>query len=156
MKQVRIYDRKDGAFHGGILLDDGSVVCGCCGGVFSADEVSSDLNKTNESITHFIVEEYKFWVDLDAEICGDDLGCENEASLRKRYEAIYGKTTNQFWVRDRYKNIYIKPPKDILDMVMSVSDGGKDLARSADYLWDIVATENPSWLKEDGVLEAEI
>lgn len=47
---------------GGILVDDGLtsyVICGCCGGVFSLEEVD-------------ILEKYDDWNDLSAEIMGDE------------------------------------------------------------------------------------
>lgn len=32
MKQVKIYDRENKIEHGGIITDDGNIICGCCGG----------------------------------------------------------------------------------------------------------------------------
>ena len=38
MVQVKFKDL-DGLEYGGIQLDDGDVICGCCGGLFTADEI---------------------------------------------------------------------------------------------------------------------
>ena len=69
MKQVKFYDIEDNyvnnnSCHGGIILDNGDVICGCCGGILKAE----DHNKTYQ-----IVEVYGDWSDLTEEICGDDL-----------------------------------------------------------------------------------
>lgn len=54
--------------HGGILLDNGDCICGCCGSVFPADERGE---------TWEILESYDdYWVNLDEEIIGDD--CDND------------------------------------------------------------------------------
>ena len=58
-KQVKFKDMKKGEFHGGIQLENGDVVCGCCGGIVPRDEVE-------------VIETYKDWLNLDEEICGDD------------------------------------------------------------------------------------
>lgn len=63
MKQVKIYDIDNDTYHGGIMLDNGDVICGCCGGLLPKDEKDE---------TWSLVTEYKYWVDLTEEICGDD------------------------------------------------------------------------------------
>ena len=63
-KQIKFLDIENAVEHGGILLDDGNVICGCCGGIFEADE---------EGITWKLVHAYDTWIDLTSEICGDDL-----------------------------------------------------------------------------------
>lgn len=40
MVQVKIYDRENKLEHGGIVLEDGSILCGCCGGIIASDEIS--------------------------------------------------------------------------------------------------------------------
>ena len=64
-KQIMFFDMEDEPHtkHGGIMLDNGDVVCGCCGGVFKA----ADHGETWE-----FIKEFDFWVNLDEEICGDD------------------------------------------------------------------------------------
>jgi len=62
MKQIMFKDTADNTIHGGILLDNGDAICGCCGGLLKAD----DNNWT-------IIEKYDEWIDLDETICGDDL-----------------------------------------------------------------------------------
>ena len=44
---------------GGILLDDGNIVCGCCGSLFKPEDVE-------------IIREYAYWVDLSEEIKGGE------------------------------------------------------------------------------------
>ena len=66
MKQVMFYDKENDVKHGGILTDDGDIICGCCGGLIPADEIGDDCD-------HQILEIFDDWVDLDEEICGDSL-----------------------------------------------------------------------------------
>ena len=66
MKQVMFYDKENDVKHGGILTDDGDIICGCCGGLIPADEIGDDGD-------HQILEVFDNWVDLDEEICGDSL-----------------------------------------------------------------------------------
>lgn len=68
MKQCKIFDIENKKVHGGILLDDGSVICGCCGGLIEADEIGD-----NNDSTHRVLRVYENWIDLTFEICGDDL-----------------------------------------------------------------------------------
>ena len=64
-KQIMFLDMKDKSRmkYGGIMLDNGDVVCGCCGGVFEA----ADRGETWE-----LLKEFGFWANIDKEICGDD------------------------------------------------------------------------------------
>lgn len=55
-KQVKFRD-PDMVLHGGILVDDKYIICGCCGGVF---EVSDGMCE--------IVEEYENWVSFEEDI----------------------------------------------------------------------------------------
>lgn len=61
-KQIRFYDKENEVEHGGILLDNGDVICGCCGGLIEADEFELD---------NIVLEEYEDWVSLDEEIIGN-------------------------------------------------------------------------------------
>lgn len=36
--QIMFKDLDGETVHGGILLDNGDVICGCCGGIFEANE----------------------------------------------------------------------------------------------------------------------
>lgn len=58
-KQVLFLDL-EGVVHAGLLLDDGYIVCGCCGSLMEPDE-------------YLLLHVYKKWVDVEEEICGDDL-----------------------------------------------------------------------------------
>jgi len=61
MKQIKFCDLDDNSTHGGIMLDNGDVICGCCGGIFERDE---------EGETWEFVKELE-WVNLDEAILGD-------------------------------------------------------------------------------------
>lgn len=56
MKQIKFRD--DEAIFGGILTDDNTIICGCCGGTFEKNEVE-------------ILEIYDSWIDLSSEIIGN-------------------------------------------------------------------------------------
>lgn len=57
MKIKQIKFREDEAIIGGFLVDDNTIICGCCGGTFEKDEIE-------------ILEIYDSWVDLNCEIIG--------------------------------------------------------------------------------------
>ena len=57
-KQIRFYVSDSDFEHGGILLDNGDVICGCCGGLI-------------EDGDYVILEEYENWINLDEEIIGN-------------------------------------------------------------------------------------
>ena len=63
-RQIMFYDMKEKSKHGGIQLDNGDVICGCCGGMFKAEEENTSW-KMLKSFE-------QFWVNLDEEICGDE------------------------------------------------------------------------------------
>lgn len=63
MKQVLFYDRVNDVKHGGILMDNGDIICGCCGGLIPADEIGG------EDDDHVILKEYDSWANLDEAIC---------------------------------------------------------------------------------------
>ena len=62
-KQIKFLDLESQCVHGGILLDGGDVLCGCCGGIIPEDEKEDTIQ---------ILEVYDTWIDLSEEICGDD------------------------------------------------------------------------------------
>ena len=61
------YDKENDMVHGGLLTDEGNIICGCCGGIISAEEIGGEDNN------YKIIKVYDFWVNLDETICGDDL-----------------------------------------------------------------------------------
>ena len=63
LKQIKFKEIASLATYGGILLEDGCVLCACCGGIFEADERGE---------TWEIVEEYEDWVDFTETILGDE------------------------------------------------------------------------------------
>lgn len=67
MKQILFYDKANNMKHGGILMDNGDVICGCCGGLIPSDEIGG------KDDDHVILKVYNWWVNIDEEICGDDL-----------------------------------------------------------------------------------
>lgn len=64
-KQIILLDKEDAPFqkHAGIMLDNGDVVCACCGGLLEASE---------QGETWELVKELD-WVNIDKEIGGDEL-----------------------------------------------------------------------------------
>ena len=58
MKQIKFHEIGEDIEIGGILLDDGNIVCGCCGSLFEPEDVE-------------IIKEYESWIDLSEEIKGD-------------------------------------------------------------------------------------
>lgn len=58
-KQVLFLDL-EGVVHAGLLLNDGYIVCGCCGSLMEPGD-------------YLLLHVYKEWVDIEEEICGDDL-----------------------------------------------------------------------------------
>lgn len=62
IKQIKFIDNENDAIHGGIRLDNGDVICGCCGGLIEADEFTEDCE---------VLEEFDTWVNLDEEIIGN-------------------------------------------------------------------------------------
>lgn len=57
--QVKFIGLDDTEPRGGILLDNGCIICGCCGGLFEPED-------------YIIIEKYDYWVPLTNEIIGDD------------------------------------------------------------------------------------
>ena len=62
-KQVKFFDREDQVIHGGILIDDETLICGCCGGTYDKDDWAD--------MGIYILEEYDCWVSLEEEIMGN-------------------------------------------------------------------------------------
>lgn len=63
MIQCKFIDRENGEIHGGIIDNEGNIICGGCGGLIEADEIGED-----DSCTHSILKRYNKWVNLDREI----------------------------------------------------------------------------------------
>jgi transcription elongation factor Elf1 len=61
-KQIVFKD--DQGIQGGILLDDGTIICACCGGEMPMDE--------REIFELEILHVYDHWVNLSDEIIGSD------------------------------------------------------------------------------------
>lgn len=86
MRQILFKILEGGTTHAGFLLENGDVVCGCCGEIFEADEVE-------------ILEDYFDWVDLQTAIIENrDLSKylkepKDEKTYRSRYRRW--KTYNQ-------------------------------------------------------------
>ena len=59
MKQIKFHEVGEDIEIGGILLDDGNIICGCCGSLFEPEDVE-------------IIKEYESWIDLSEEIKGDE------------------------------------------------------------------------------------
>ena len=61
-QQVKFFDKENQKLHGGILINDETLICGCCGSVFIKDEW--------DDLGIVILTEYKTWMNLDEEIMG--------------------------------------------------------------------------------------
>ena len=59
MKQIKWFDKENELVHGGILLDNGDIICACCGGLIPADEQAEDVE---------ILEIYPDWIDFSDSI----------------------------------------------------------------------------------------
>lgn len=57
LKQVKFQDN-DGTIFGGLLMDNGYLICGECGSILEPDDFT-------------ILEEYDMWVDLSDTIIGE-------------------------------------------------------------------------------------
>lgn len=67
MKQIIFRDLELHETHAGILTDERNVICGCCGGLFEAEE---------ENKSWKVVKVYNTWINLEEEICGnEEIGC---------------------------------------------------------------------------------
>ena len=62
MKQIKWFDKENQLTHGGILLDDGDIICACCGGLIPVDEQLGVVE---------ILDIYDAWVDFSDEIIGE-------------------------------------------------------------------------------------
>ena len=85
MIQVKIYDRTNKEEHGGIVTDDGNIICGCCGGLIEKKEISIknykglDVNKgkhfyennVDKDCETEILQVYDVWLDLSEAIVGE-------------------------------------------------------------------------------------
>lgn len=60
MKQVKFLDTDNNVIHGGLLTDNGDIICGCCGGLIPADEIGE-----GEKCQARIIKIYNDWMDLD-------------------------------------------------------------------------------------------
>jgi len=58
IEQIKFRDKESGLIHGGILLEDGGIICACCGGYIEPDEDSVE-----------ILEVYDDWIDFSESIC---------------------------------------------------------------------------------------
>lgn len=62
-KQVAFKDTENNTFHGGILLPNGDILCGCCGGIIPEDEQTEEYGFR-------LLKVYDDWINLDDEITG--------------------------------------------------------------------------------------
>ena len=62
-KQIRFWDAKEKVENGGILLDNGLVICGCCGGEIPKEDQTEEKG-------FVLLETYKSWVDISDAIIG--------------------------------------------------------------------------------------
>lgn len=62
VRQIKFRDINGDGFGilGGIQLDNGDIICGCCGGIFEADDPDIE-----------IIEVFDSWVSISDEIMGE-------------------------------------------------------------------------------------
>ena len=60
IRQIKFRDGIGDTILGGIQLDNGDIICGCCGGVFEADDPDIE-----------IIEVFNDWVSISDEIIGE-------------------------------------------------------------------------------------
>lgn len=63
----------------------------------------------------------------------------------KKYEAVLGFNTKQWWVYDNETDVYIDPPNEVLEDIKKFSS---DINEQEKYFNNILATE-PEWLKDE-------
>ena len=61
MTQIKFKDLENDTIHGGIMLDDGDVICACCGGLIDKEEFN------NENY-YKLLDIYKTWIDFSESI----------------------------------------------------------------------------------------
>ena len=59
--QVKIRDVENGTIHGGIRIDNGDIICACCGGIIPADEQVIEYGFE-------LLKEYPVWIDFSDSI----------------------------------------------------------------------------------------
>ena len=59
MTQIKFLDKENDVIHGGILLNNGDIICACCGGLIPADEQLDTIR---------IIDRYKVWIDFSSMI----------------------------------------------------------------------------------------
>lgn len=70
----------------------------------------------------------------------------------KRYEAILGFNTKQWWAYDNETDKYCDPPSKVLDEIKAHSD---DIDKQEEFFNKLLATE-PEWLKDEDHQYSEI
>ena len=69
-----------------------------------------------------------------------------------RYTAMLGPNTKQFWLYDEEDDLYIDPPKNVLNELEEIRwQGGVETAESIEAAEDRLvelANENPDWLHD--------
>ena len=61
LKQIKYRDLDNDTVHGGIMLDNGNVICACCGCLISKDRFT-------DKESYELIETYKDWVDFSESI----------------------------------------------------------------------------------------
>ena len=61
MKQIKYGDLDNGTTHGAIMLDNGDVICACCGCLIPA-------KRFNNKEDYELIETYEDWVDFSESI----------------------------------------------------------------------------------------
>ena len=57
MTQIKFKDIENNSIHGGIMLDNGDVICACCGGLIPKDEFEN-------TACYKLLTKYNVWIDF--------------------------------------------------------------------------------------------
>lgn len=63
LKQCKFYDKTNDVVHGGIIDDEGNIICGCCGSLIKRDDIGE-----SDKCSYVITDVYDTWIDLDEKI----------------------------------------------------------------------------------------
>ena len=95
---VKLFDMENNVLHVGIVLDDGRVLCGCCGGTIEDDDIG-----TGDNCDHMITERLP-WTPMSAFILGDDAENREQApDFSKPQEGAFEQIRYLDWKTDKVK-----------------------------------------------------
>ena len=145
-KQIKFRDLENDAVRGGIELDSGDVICGCCGGLFEKDDEGTTWQK---------ITEYANWVDLTSEICGSDIDDNDEANSEPETHSDGFKSESTFEdkaICDYYDTIegaIIEAYEAVTGKAFAVENECEAIGGSRELLCDMFHGCFPAWVDDD-------